>query len=167
MGFERIIGFLKDTTKPKDADFVPSDPIIEFPHPENASLFTRFRKDSKIGIPGVMGGYEIRTHPDLTSIFYKLINDPGVRKGYAYGRPVISNSNGLVFAYANGTHYVFLKLHADKFEAARQDGGRFDPSYGKDWVEFRLGGRFGASTDWEEAMQRWANISYQGSMSIE
>ena len=57
----------------------------------------------------VMGGYEIRSHPDLISVLYPLVTEEGVRKGYAYGRPVMANANGLVFAYAGGTHYVFLK----------------------------------------------------------
>lgn len=70
------------------------DPAIEFPHPENASLFT-------------------------------------------------------------------LKLRKERFDGARRDGGWFDPTYGEDWLEFRIG----ASSDWKEAMQRWANISYQDSLS--
>jgi hypothetical protein len=113
-----------------------------------------------------MGGYGTRTHPDLTSILYDLIPDPAVRKGYALGRPVMATPNGLVFAYASGTHYVFLKLRKERFDDARQDGGRLDPSDGEDWIEFRLGGRVGSSLDWKEAMVRWANISYQDSVSI-
>lgn len=64
------------------------------------------------------------------------------------------------------THYVFFKLREDRFDDASEDGGRFDPSYGKGWIEFRLGGRIGSSSDWREAMQRWASISYQGSLDI-
>jgi hypothetical protein len=32
-----------------------------------------------------MGGYEVRTHPDLISILYDLVAESGVKKGYAYG----------------------------------------------------------------------------------
>jgi hypothetical protein len=104
--------------------------------------------------------------PDLTSILYDLTADPAVRKGYAFGKPVIATPTGLVFAYAGGTHYIFLKLHKERFDEARRDGGRFDPTYGEDWIEFRVGGRIGYSSGWNEAMVRWANISYQEGLSI-
>jgi hypothetical protein len=78
----------------------------------------------------------------------------------------MATPTGLVFAYAGGTHYIFLKLREERFDAARRDGGRFDPTYGEDRIEFRLGGRIGSSSDWKEAMVRWANISYQDSLSI-
>ena len=162
MNFERITALVKSRKKPKGTVPAPPDPAIEFRHPENVPLFARLREDSKI----VMGDYETRTHPDLVPILYALVTEVEVRKGYAYGRPVMANPSGLVFAYAGGTHYLFFKLREDKFDDARQDGGRFDPSYGKGWVEFRLGGRVGSSSDWQEAMRRWANISYQDSLGV-
>ena len=165
--FLRLIALFKSGKKSEVAEFTPPDPAIEFPHPENASLFTRLKQDSTLGIPGVMGGYGTRTHPDLTSILYDLIADPAVRKGYAFGRPVMATPTGLVFAYASGTHYIFLKLREERFDDARQDGGRVDPSYGKDWIEFRVRGRVGSSPDWQEAIRRWANISYQDSMTTD
>lgn len=100
-------------------------PATAFPHPENAALFARLKGDSTLGIPGVAGGYETRTHPDLTSILYDLVADPAVIKGYAFGRPVMATPTGLVFAYASGTHYIFLRLHDERLDDARQDGGRF------------------------------------------
>jgi hypothetical protein len=163
--FQRLIGLFK-TRKPEVMDFTPPDPAIEFPHPENASLFTLLRKNARVGIPGVMGGYRSRAHSDLTPILYDLIPDPAVRKAYAFGTPVMATLAGLVFAYAGGTHYIFLKLRREKFDDARKDGGFFDPTYGEDWIEFRLGGRIGSSSDWKEAMVRWAKISYQDSLSI-
>jgi hypothetical protein len=113
-----------------------------------------------------MGGDGTRTHPELTSILYDLIADLAVGKGYAFGRPVMATPTGLVFAYASGAHYIFLKLSEERVDDARQDGGRLDPSYGKDWIEFLLGGRVGSSSDWQEAMVRWANISYLDSVSV-
>lgn len=164
--FQRLIALFKSLKKSEVADFTPPDPAIEFQHPQNASLFSRLKGDSTIGIQGVMGGYETRTHPDLTSILYDLIADPAVRKGYVFGRPVMATPTGLVFAYASGTHYIFLKLGQERLDDARRDGGRLDPSYGEDWIEFRLGGRVGSSSDWQKAMTRWANISHQDSVRI-
>jgi len=41
-----------------------------------------------------------------------------------------------------------------------------DQSCGEDRIEFRLGGRVGSASDWQEAMVRWANIGYQDGVSI-
>jgi hypothetical protein len=152
--------------KSEKTEFTPPEPAIEFPHPENASLFARLRENSTPGTPGVMGGYSTRTHPDLIPILYELISDPAVRKGFAFGQPVLATPTGLVFAYAGGTHYIFLKLDECRLDDARKDGGRFDPTYGKDWIEFRVGGRAGSSSDWQQAMRHWANISYQDGLTI-
>jgi hypothetical protein len=78
----------------------------------------------------------------------------------------MATPTGLVFAYASGTHSIFLKLRADRLDAAREDGGRFDPSYGKDWIEFRLGGRVGSSPDWHEAIRRGADMSYRDGLTV-
>jgi len=171
MNLEHIIALVKCNKKPKTTPPVPPDPAIEFPHSENAALFTRLKEDAKVADPEkdpvwVIGGYETRTHYDLIPILFALVTEGGVRKGYAYGRPVLAAPNGVVFAYASGTYYIFFKLREGKFDAACQDGGRFDPSYGKDWIEFRVGGRGGSSSDWQEAMRRWARVSYEDSLGI-
>ena len=163
---QRFLALFQNPEKSEEAEFTPPEPSMEFSHPENAALFQRLSEDSSPGIPGVAGGYSTRTHPELTSILYELISDPAVKKGYAFGRAVLATPAGLVFAYATGTHYVFLKLREDRFHEASKDGGRFDPSYGNDWMEFRLGGRVGSSPDWQEAMRRWASISYQDALRI-
>ena len=164
--FQRLTALFKSRKKPEVADFTPPDPAIEFPHPENASLFTRLKVNARPGVPGFIGGYRSSAHSDLTPILYDLIPDPAVRKGFAFGKPVMATPAGLVFAYAGGTDYIFLKLRKARFDDARRDGGFFDPTYGEDWIEFRLGGRIGSSSDWKEAMVRWAEISYQDSLSI-
>ena len=148
------------------ADFTPPDPAVEFPHPENTSLFNRLKKYARPGIPGVMGGYKASAHPDLTEILYDLAPDSAVKKGYAFGTAVMATPTGLVFAHTGGTHYIFLKLRQGRFDEARKDGGRFDPTYGDDWIEFRIGGRTGVSADWKESLARWAKISYQDGLSV-
>ncbi len=147
-------------------DFTPPDSAVEFPHPENALLFARMKMNARPGIPGVMGGYRAAAHPDLTEILYELVADSTVRKGYAFGRAVMATPAGLVFGYTGGTHYIFLKLREERFDAARKDGGRFDPTYGEDWIEFCIGGRIGVSGDWKESLVRWAKISYQDALIV-
>ncbi len=170
MIFERILDVFKNGGKSKPLAFEPPDPADEFTHPENQPLFARLRENSRVAAPDkdhlwVIGGYEARAHPDLVSILYGLIDNNEVRKGSAYGRPAMANRQGVVFAYAGGTHYIFLKLHEERHDAARQDGGRFDSTYGSDWIEFRLGGRIEDQVDWKEAMRRWCRISYQDSLT--
>jgi hypothetical protein len=166
MSLQRLTALFWSRKKSQVADFTPPNPAVEFPHPDNALLFTRLKADAIPGIPGVMGGYGTRTHPELTSILYGLVADPAVRRSHAFGRPVLATPAGLVFAYAGGTQSVFLRLREDKLDAARADGGRFDPTYGTDWIEFRLGGRVGSASDWQGAMRHWANISYQDGRAI-
>lgn len=99
--FQRLIAFFKK--REGYEDFTPPDPTVEFPHPENASLFTCLEENARSGIPGVMGGYRTTAHTDLTSILYDLITDRAVRKGYVFGKPVMATPTGLVFAYGGGT----------------------------------------------------------------
>jgi hypothetical protein len=172
MILERIADVFRGGGKPKLPVPAPPDPATEFRHAENEPLFERLKRDSKVAAPDkdplwVLGGYEVRAHPDLVEILCSLIGDSEVRRGSAYGRPVTANTRGLVFAYAGGTHYIFLKLGEERRGSARQDGGRWDPTYGQDWIEFCVGGRAGVSSDWREALHRWFRISYQDSPTIE
>ena len=102
--FQRLIALFKGRKKSEVADFTPPDPALEFPHPDNASLFKRWREYARPGIPGIMGGYRATAHTDLIEVLYDLISDSAVRKAYAFGRPVMATPTGLVFAYTGGTH---------------------------------------------------------------
>jgi hypothetical protein len=172
MTFKRILDVFKSGGKSKSPTIEPLDPASEFTHPENKALFARLKENSRAAAPDkdslwTIGGYEVRAHPDLVSILYDLISDGEVRKGSAYGGPVMANHRGLVFAFAGGTHYIFFRLSETRHDAARQDGGRFDPTYGTDWIEFRLGGRIEVQSDWQEALRRWSRISYHDSLAAE
>ena len=166
MNFAKIIAIFRGRKSPANIALIVPDPEITFPHPGNAELFACLKESSKVAGPDngplwVREGYEIRSHPDLESYLFSLITEEGLRKGFAFGRPVIANSGGLVFAWAGGTHYIWLRLNEERHNDARLDGGRFDPSYGKDWVEFRVGGRHWSPSNWRDAMERWARTSYQ------
>jgi hypothetical protein len=69
---------------------VAPDPANELKHPENQSLFARFKEDSRAAAPGKNPpwaiGYEARAHSDLIAILYGLISDSEIRNGSAYGR---------------------------------------------------------------------------------
>jgi hypothetical protein len=164
MIFERIRSVFKSGGESKAPPAAPPDPANEFKHPENHALFARLKENSQLAAPDL---YARIAHPDLVPILYDLIGDNEVRKGSAYGKPVMASRRGVVFAYASGTHCIFFRLYAERLDAARQDGGRYDPTYGKDWVEFRVGGRIEGQADWREAMRRWCRISHRDSLTIE
>lgn len=170
MNLKPITAIFGRRTKRVEMTPVAPDPAINFPNPENAELFAYFRENSNLATADkdpmwVREGYEIRSHPDLESYLFPLIEEDGLKKGFAFGRPVIANSNGLVFAWAGGTHYIMLRLQENRHNDARLDGGRSDLGPAKEWVEFKVGGRYWSSSNWKDAMERWATISYQDSMS--
>ena len=168
MNFGRIAAFLR--RKPESAASPPPEPSTKFPSPKNLALFARLKEEARLDDGKhsnyQVDGYVVRSHPDLTEILYDLIPESSVKKDYVYGRPVLVNSEGVIFAYADGTHYVFSRLDSDRVTAAQADGGRLDPTYGGDWIEFRIGGRKGCNSDWREAMRTWAKISHQDTGSL-
>jgi hypothetical protein len=112
VSFKRILNVFRSGARPKVPLAMPPDPAKEFTDPENQWLFARFKEDSQVADSDeptlyILGGYKIRAHPDLVEILYDLLSESEVRKGSAYGRPVIANNRGLVFAYAGGTLYFF------------------------------------------------------------
>jgi hypothetical protein len=139
----------------KDA---PPEPT-EFAHPGNRQLFEYFRQNSAWN---ASAQYEVRTHSDLTEILFELVADSDVRKGYTYGRPVVANGAGLIFAWAGWTSDFFLRLVGDKLAVARAEGARSDPTYPPEWVNFYMN-RLGP--DWGEILQRWARISYEETLT--
>jgi hypothetical protein len=132
----------------------------EFAHPRNRSLFDYFSQNSRWDVAAQQ--YETRTHPDLAEILFDLSPDPVVRKGHAYGRPVIANNQGLIFAWAGGTSDFFTRLNGEKIEAACREGARQDPTYPPEWVNFYTH-RLGA--DWRKILQRWVTTSYEETLS--
>jgi hypothetical protein len=78
----------------------------------NRQTFAYLKENSRFD--RALDAYESRTHPDLVGLLYELLEDlirsGDVRKGSAFGRPVLANQRGLVFAWAGGTHSIFFRL---------------------------------------------------------
>jgi hypothetical protein len=165
--------FCKRGFKAETPVFLPtSDPTLRFPHPDNNELFTRLKETAhpattKTEAVWVLDGYRIAAHPDLVDILREFAGTDRVIHGSAYGRPVVATPRGLVFAYAGGTHSIFIRLASEHHEAARRDNGCFDPTDGKNWIEFRYGGLKGGPPDWQGSIRRWMAISYQESLKRE
>jgi len=147
----------------------PPDPALKFSHPRNKDLFEYFREHSRVATTktaAVLDGYPLCAHEDLVDFLYSLADSREVVRGWAYGRPVLANAQGLVFAWAGGTHSIFVRLRPEQHEHARHENGWFDPTYGKDWIEFRYGGRVGGPPDWLSALRRWVSFAYQESLEL-
>jgi hypothetical protein len=103
----------------------------------------------------------------LIERFRSLAPSAEVVQGTAYGRPVMANSSGIVFAWAGGMNQIFLRLPRELQQQALEKMGRFDPTYGEDWIEFpAFGQRWGSRMDSEEALTRWMGIAYEKSLRL-
>jgi hypothetical protein len=166
--FRKVAQFLRSKGRADLLSNLPagSDPANIFPHVWNKELFTYLKGRARPAIdkfrsPWDIDAYELHAHPDLVQAFYDLIDDKEVKKAAAYGIPVMTDSSGRVFAWASGTHYVFIRLRAERQELARREGGRLDPSYGTEWVEFLVGGRKSQRTNSDAGLRRWIRASYE------
>jgi len=150
-------------------ELVPPDPAVQFPHPKNAELFAFLKKKwLETSISRAEEGirdYPFWTHPDLIERFRNLAPSIEVIQGSAYGHVIMGNSSGLVFAWAGGMNQIFLRLPRDMQARAVGEIGRYDPTYGDEWIEFRgFGESYGTRVNSEEALPRWIQIAYEESL---
>jgi hypothetical protein len=150
-----MLGFGAGMKGPPPVETEPLEPL-DFAHPVNRAILDYFHHDSKWN--AIEQRYDTRTHPDLAEILFELAPDPAVKKGYVYGRPVIANRHGLIFAWAGGTFDFFVRLNANDIVTACREGARQDSTYPPEWVNFymvRLG------SDWREIFRRWLTAGYE------
>lgn len=116
-----------------------SSPAIR--HPHNAGVMALLKSKavlkSKGGCrsPWDIDEYELHTHPDLRQKLQEIAgNDLAEYECAVYGYPVLAGRNGVVFAVAQGTGDLALRLPAGvRLEAVRQ-GGTMNKEYGDEWV---------------------------------
>ena len=65
--------------------------------------------------PWVVDGYALSTHPDLCERVEALAGAAGGRFGYVYGRPAVATEDGVMVAFAAGTHIFCLRLPSDEW----------------------------------------------------
>jgi hypothetical protein len=147
-----------------------SDASEEFQHAANGELFAYLKQralDSHAR-SSVVAEYPFLTHPDLVERLRNLVLIPDTVSSTAYGHPVVANSNGIIFAWAGGMNQIFLRLPRKLQQKAIEEGGRFDPTYGENWIEFLgFGNRHGAHSKAEETLSRWIRIAYDESLKLE
>ena len=78
----------------------------------------------------VIDGYSLSTHPDLC----ERLRDINERAEYRYefGRPVLVAPNGLIVAFAGGTHIMCVRVPCEVVDARLVVEGR--PDLGPPWT---------------------------------
>ncbi len=147
----------------------PPDPALTFPHPANKELLDYLKQRAELpntetNAIYIIGGYSARCHPDLVEYLYAAAFEGQVTKAAAYGRPVLATTEGLIFAWAGGTGDFFVRLGLKDRERAGREGGRFDPTYGEDWINFPLVRLMRTNEDWRATLQKWLAVSYRDSI---
>jgi len=110
------------------ADLQPVDAAtLQLTHGGNVEIFDFFRRNSSWNAN--VGMYDRLTRTDLAEGLDDLITKTGiggksVKAETVYGRRIIANSNGLVFAWAAGTWDFFFRLPNERTDAAYRDGAR-------------------------------------------
>jgi hypothetical protein len=66
--------------------------------------------------PWVVEGYALATHPDLCERVEEINGAAGAHAAfrYLYGRPALVAENGVIVAFATGTHIFCVRLPADE-----------------------------------------------------
>jgi hypothetical protein len=82
----------------------------------------------------VIDGYSLSTHPDLCERVKEINEAAGVpaRFGYAYGRPVLTAANGVIVAFAAGTHIFCVRVPISDVDSRVVVAG--EPKVGEDWT---------------------------------
>jgi hypothetical protein len=68
----------------------------------------------------IVDGYSLSTHPDLCERVEAIGEAADVRTTfrYLYGKPALVAENGVIVAFANGTHTFCVRLPAEQCDAA-------------------------------------------------
>jgi len=148
------------------ADLQPVDAAtLQLTHGGNVEIFDFFRRNSSWNAN--VGMYDRLTRTDLAEGLDDLITKTGiggksVKAETVYGRRIIANSNGLVFAWAAGTWDFFFRLPNERTDAAYRDGARLDLTYPPGWLNFYL---LRLGDEWPAILEHWFKISYQDSLN--
>ena len=142
------------------------DPMTKYPHPENQELFAYLRSEWKLPHDELI--YHTSPYYELVDLVNDLTNVGPVKRGLLYGRLIVANPRDLVFVWTQGMAYIFVKLRPEHHEAACRDGGRLDPTYPPNWVEFVAGGQRVPRMkrlQWRSVIYLWIQTSYDDSMN--
>jgi len=98
-----------------------------------------YLKVERVAAPGtttawVIDGYSLSTHPDLCERVREIgeaARTPATF-GYAYGRPVLTAVNGVIVAFAAGTHIFCVRVPFSDVDPRLVVEG--EPQLGDDWT---------------------------------
>ncbi|TMK26988.1 MAG: hypothetical protein E6G64_13605 [Actinobacteria bacterium] len=78
----------------------------------------------------VVDGYSLSTHPDLCDRVQEVNAAAGGKATFRflYGKPVLIAENGVIVAFANGTHTFCVRLPRGECDVELIDAHRYPPS---------------------------------------
>ncbi|MFY9579401.1 MAG: hypothetical protein WAQ33_08750 [Gaiellaceae bacterium] len=108
---------------------------MELDRPENETVLAYLYVDQlpewrESKSPWVVDGYSLTTHPDLCDRVQEVNAAAGGKATFRflYGRPVLIAGNGVIVAFANGTHTFCMRLPLADCDAELIDAHRYPPS---------------------------------------
>lgn len=158
----RILSGLAGMVKPSEtlSKLAPPAPSAELSNPLNEELFALLKRWWCESAKEDNCDY-LWVHPDLIERFRALGAEMDVIQGAAYCRAVTANSSAVIFTWATGMSTILLRLPRKLQQQAITEGGRFDPTFGEDWIGFNP---WREETD--EALRRWFQIAYGESLKL-
>lgn len=136
-------------------------------HPKNARVVALLKAKA---LPKKNGGdvspwdiddYELHTHPDLREKLREIASDALVEcECAAYGYPVLTNNDGIIFAIARGTSDLAFRLPPDGILEVVKEGGVVKREYGDDWVTIDPWGKN------NDNLKRWCLAAYRFSETL-
>jgi hypothetical protein len=140
------------------------------PHPANEELFRYLVTTWKsYGYPPPKP-VDMTVAPWWIKLFDSLadeLDEPEkITKDMIYGTRIAATPYHLVFAWMGGDA-IFVKIRTERHKEALAAGGRLDPTYPPNWVEFMVGGmRMPAAlrSQWRDVIRYWMQVSYTDSL---
>jgi hypothetical protein len=108
---------------------------VELDRPENETVLAYLHVEQlsqwrESESPWVVEGYSLTTHPDLCDRVQEVNAAAGGKAGFRFlfGKPVLIAENGVIVAFANGTHTFCVRLPLADSDLELIDTRRYPPS---------------------------------------
>lgn len=164
--FERIFR-RGGSAKKSNSQLALPDPMDKFPHPKNKDFFEFLVRNWQVSEFPPDRIYTASPHPEIVAEFDQMTDEltsiGEVRKSTMYGVRLAVTPENLTFAWAQGTHRIFVRLPQEQQKAALMAGGRLDATYPPDWIEFLAWGgrmRTAEQPQWRHIILHWMQVSY-------
>jgi hypothetical protein len=119
--------------------------------------------------PFVLDGYTLSTHPDLEERLFELAAAlPMDCRSSAFGKPVLTAPNGVIFAVAGGMFELALRIPDDQHETARALAVQPETMYGPEWWRFTaFSPSFQGRESFMTALRSWCVRAFEDAVGLQ